>query len=163
MWKFSSLKKKLFWKIKFLWSPTAQQHSKFPSGFRLKIFTWDPKIQFKRSKWPWEKICMKFGFWWNKHNCNFSLKNQKVSETSFLNFKNIPVTQRSLVFAWSFSSSNSRVGERSRESSFLLYRTTKLKHTDSISVPIFFVANSIGRKRVLRKRQYFDDSFLAWK
>jgi hypothetical protein len=34
----------------FFWSPTAEQFSKFPSGFRLKIFTWDPKVQLKRLK-----------------------------------------------------------------------------------------------------------------
>jgi hypothetical protein len=94
---------------------------------------------------------MNFCFWWNKHVLEFLSKNQKVSETSFFNFKIIPVTQRSFVFTWSFFSSNSRVGEKSRESSFLLHRSTKLKHTDSISVPSHFYC---GRKRVPRKRQF---------
>jgi hypothetical protein len=46
-----------------------------------------------------------------------SLKNQKLSETSFSHFK---------IFR-----------EKSRESSFLLHRSTKLKRTDSIFVPSF--------------------------
>jgi hypothetical protein len=66
-------------------------------------------------------------------------KNQKVSETSFLIYKIFRWLRRCFVFAWSFFSSNSRVGERSRETSFLLHRTTKLKHTGSIIVPSFFL------------------------
>jgi hypothetical protein len=69
-----------------------------------------------------------------------SLSQKPESERNkFSHFKIFRWLKRSLIFAWSFFSSHSRVGERSRESSFLLHRTTKLKHTDSISVPSFFL------------------------
>ncbi len=39
---------------------------------------------------------------------------------------------------WSLGYCRIRMSEKSRESSFLLHRSTKLKHTDSISVPSHF-------------------------
>ncbi len=130
--------KKLFSKIKFFWSPTAEQLSKFSSGFWFKIFTWDPKVQFKDRNDLDKKSVWNFCFWWIKHALQFlSLKNQKVSETSFFNFK-IFRWFRELSFCLIFFSSNLRVGKRTRESLFLLHRSTKLKHTDSIFVPSFF-------------------------
>ncbi len=65
------------------------------------------------------KICMNFGFWWNKHALQFFfLKKPESERNKFSHFK---------IFR-----------EKSRESSFLLHRSTKLKHTDSIFVPSFF-------------------------
>ncbi len=91
--------------------------------------------------------------------CNFFFsKTRKWAKQVFSILKYSGDSEKSC-FRLIFFSSNSRVGERSRESSFLLHRTTKLKHTDSISVPsffFFFFAYCV-RKRVPRNstKYYF--------
>jgi hypothetical protein len=91
----------------------------FPSGFRLKISTWDPKVQFKKIKMTLTKICMKFWLLMKQTRIGIFLSQKpEIERNKFSHFK---------IFR-----------EKSRESSFLLHRSTKLKHTDSIFVPSFF-------------------------
>ncbi len=153
-----SSKKKLFWRSSFFGLQQTDSFRNFLQVFDSKFFTWDPKFQFRRSKWPWEKIVWILA----SDGANFSLSKTRKWAKQVFSFKNIPVTQRSLVFTWSFFSSNSRVGEKSRESSFLLHRTTKLKNTDSISVPsfFFFFAYCVRKKVPRNSTKYFFLQFI---
>jgi hypothetical protein len=153
--------KKLFCKIKFFWSPTAEQLSKFHSGFRLKFFHLGSQNPVLKIKMTLIKNLYEISLL-NTY-CNFSFsKTRKWAKQVFSFLKYSGDSEkfcfRLIFFLFKFACR--------RKIARIFISSSQIDKTWNTLTRLcakFFFANSIGRKRVPRKRQYFDDSFLAWK
>ncbi len=90
---------------------------------------------------------MNFGFWCDKHVLQFlSLKNQKVSETSFFNFK-IFRWLREVLFSFDLFSLQIRVSEKGRENLHFFF--TERQNWNTLTrflYQVFFLLIQLGEK-----------------